>query len=359
MDPKFLEPLEKDIKIPEGKIKDEFADAKDSFELSAYALKYLHFIKTRLHNEQQSFALSEKLKIPPINALVSLRLEQFGNGGIRLYFGIYSHDCGYVISTYFDKILIDIGSSLHYEWTRNCDNLETDCLEIVLPNDITLPSPFQVTLYPDFPVTYFNVPENLFPVVKERVATLATITKSISAYASEQGLIHDDILECKGLLNFGIGINELPINQVVFQIKSMLIPLQPLNINGVLSEERLVYNYNLTLPDFSPIPKYHEDTPIPDLEKEINDFAAQKELTEILAAINRNPIEALEAEICGHSAHCELSDESNDAGPRISVSPTFPARRSSVYYWQQWTADHAARFLEENKQIHARYPSKK
>ena len=360
MNPKILEVLEEDFKINEDKEKDKYITNRDNCELYSYSLKLLHFIKQRLFNEQQSFTLCDKLKIPPLNCLLSIRLENFGNGGKRVYFGIYSHETPFIVSNYFDKIILSIGDILHFEWTRNCDNLETDCLEIVVPQELEFPAKMSVTMYPDFPVTYYNVPETLFPIVQEKFATLSTITKAISKYASEENLIENNILRCQKLLNLGIGVSELPLNQVVLHIKSMLIPMQPLNINVILSEEKTVYNYNLTLPDFRPIPQITEDSfNIPDFDTEAINFGAQKELSELLSSINRNPIEALEAEICGHSSFCELSDESNDLGPRVSISSMNPARRSSVYYWQQWTSEHAPRFLEENKQIHARYPSKK
>jgi hypothetical protein len=77
-----------------------------------------------------------------------------------------------------------------------------------------------------------------------------------------------------------------------------------------------------------------------------------------MAAIARNPYEAIEAEISGHATMCELSDETNEKGPTANVDEMNPARRSTPFYWQSWVADYVPRFLEENKMIHSRYPQK-
>ena len=35
-----------------------------------------------------------------------------------------------------------------------------------------------------------------------------------------------------------------------------------------------------------------------------------------------------------------------------------PALRSSVFFWQSWVSEHIQRYLEENQEIIARYPSR-
>ena len=359
MNSKLVEALEKDFVIQEGQSKTALTEAKDSCELSLHSLKYIDFIRQRISNEEQSFSLSDKFDLPPINALLSVRLEQFAADSQRIVVALFSREIPYLISKYFDKISISIEKEHNFEWTRNCDNLETDGIEFVLPKELELPATCTIILYPDFPVTYFNVPDCLFPVVGKKVAPFSVIIKAISAFASKNSLIGDDVLTCGHGLDLGFGVQQVPLGQVVYHVKSMLVPLQPMNVNLVITPEKPVYNYNLTLPDLSFLQKVLPTSVPEEIESDVQPFCEQGEIAEFLAAIGRNPVEALEAEICGHSAYCELSDESNDAGPKISVAPSNPARRSSVYYWQPWTSEHAARFLEENKQIHARYPSKK
>lgn len=350
----ILEPLEEDLAFQNQAIKNRFDVLKDSCEIAAYQLNFLSFIKRRLYNEQQSFALGDRLNANPIKAIISIRLEQCVENIFRFLFTIYEDTTPYIISQYFDKIIFEI-NGIHKEWTRNADTLETDSIEIVLPNDISFPLEVSIILYPDFPVTYYQVPENLFPIVKMHQATLASVIRAVSSYALENDLIKDGVLHCDKGLGIKIDLNEIPLSQVALHIRSTLVPIQPMNLNVHLTPEISNHNFKVTLPNFSLIPRYVEDFHIEDIKTGVLQFAAQKELVESIAAVARNPIEAIEAEISGHCTQCELSDESNDNGPKVSISPANPARRSSVYYWQQWTSDHIARFLEENKMIHARY----
>lgn len=350
----ILEPLEEDLVIQNAAIKDKFDSLKNSVELAAYQLKFLAFMKKRLYFEQQSYGLGDKLCENPIIAMVSIRLENVIDNVYRILFSIYEETTPFIISTYFDKVILEI-NDVHVEWTRNADNLETDSIEFVLPRETEFPITLSVSLYPDFPVTFYQVPDSLFPIVKYHQTTHAAAIRAVAAYAVQNNLINDGKLYCDKELTFGPNISEIPLPQVGYYIRSLLVPISPVNINVHLSPENMNYNFKITLPNFSSIKSYISDFHLEEVKNCVFEYAAQKELTESLAAVARNPIEAIEAEISGHCTQCELYDESNDNGPKESISPANPARRSSVYYWQQWTSDHISRFLEENKQIHQRY----
>jgi hypothetical protein len=265
---------------------------------------------------------------------------------------MFDPSAAFILSNYFDKALFDVGAT-HFEWSRNPSNLETDGLEFI----ITQPEesiPVTCVLYPDFPIPYFIVPDHLRHITGTSVDYFARVLRLIIAYASANSLFLDNDIVFDTPLAAAFGTPMTTVEQLPVLLQSILSPLAPISLSFVLKPTAPIYNVNVLLPDFSKIPA----SPVsvnPDLNGVFLKFAKEKEAVDLMAAIARNPYEAIEAEITGHATLCELEDETGEKGPTVNLDPMNPARRSTPFYWQPWVADYVPRFLEENKMIHTRY----
>ncbi|OHT10484.1 hypothetical protein TRFO_20145 [Tritrichomonas foetus] len=345
------------VKIDDPNCQAAFISESNETQLKAAHLKLISFMRRKLRLEMNSFAHTPKLDAPPINVLISAKVEKFDEKSFRFFLTTFEGKTPNILSEYFDKLVVNIGDQ-HFEWTRNIEGLELDGVEFILKNP-SFPIKVSYALYPDFPVSYFIVPDDLRAITKSNYDCLAKIVKSVSHYAETQQLIEGNTLTCDNALKSAFNLETIPLNQLPMEVRSHLLPLHPIVANFVIDKDKPRHNINVKLPDFKYLPQ--SDSPLfsNDILAELTKFAELKENIELLSAIARNPFEAIEAEIAGHASYCELSDEANDKGPCISVDQMNPARRSTPFYWQAWTSDYAARFLEENKQIHSRYPSKK
>lgn len=344
------------LQLNNSAFQETFNECSEQAQKLAYDIKLLNFIRNRQNLEMSSFSHTQKLDAPPLNVLVSAKVDHFMDNAFRFFLTTYEPHKMNILSTYFDKIVVDIGSQ-HFEWTRNADSLEIDGVEFILENP-QFPLPVSYVLYPDFPVPYYVIPDDLQTITKTKFDCLAKIIKCISQYASKNQLIEDDNLICDEILRDTFNMEKIPFSDLPIVLRTHLLPMQPIKSNFSLNKERPIYNINVRLPNFSELPQNEQPLFNTEIINSLNKFAQEKESIDLLAAIERNPYEAIEAEITGHATYCELSDEANDKGPEVSVDQMNPSRRSSVFYWQPWVSDHAARFLEENKLVHNRYLKK-
>jgi hypothetical protein len=340
--------------VPDPGLQAEYSHLSDECQFLGHSLNLLLFIRNRLRIHLASFQQSDQLDIAPLNVLVSAKLVPFLNGSARFFFTLYESSTPSLLSTYFDKMLCDIGDS-HFEWQRGPDNLALDGIEYVV-RDVTGPVQVSCVLYPDFPVPYFVVPDQLRAITGTNVDHFAAILKKVLRHAAfEKQIVGDEFLA--DWLQPG-GEASVKLERLPFLLQSMLLPVAPINLSFVLKPDGSRFNVQLALPDFSQI---HPSVPVAptDFTAVLTKFASEKERVDFLAAIARNPYEALEAEIAGHATMCELTDETSEKGPTLVIDAMNPARRSTPFYWQPWVADYIPRFLEENRMIHRRYPSKK
>jgi hypothetical protein len=200
------------------------------------------------------------------------------------------------------------------------------------------------------------VPDQPRHITGTNVDHFASILKKVLRYGVAENLIVGNDFLCEAIKPGGAA--SVTLERLPFLLQTLLLPLAPINLSFVLQPDVARFNVRLALPDFSPIwPAVTVGTA--DLNAALVKFAGEKERVDFLAAVARNPYEALEAEIAGHATMCELTDETSAKGPTPVIDPMNPARRSTPFYWQPWVADYIPRFLEENKLIHRRYPSKK
>jgi len=350
--------LQEEVPIINEEIQKEYLDLKDICEKSAYGLKHLSFLYSKLNLETSSLSNLSNLILEPIKCIMYVQVQEFIENSYRLVFGIHEESTPFILSRYFDKIHVLVAGN-HYSWERNVDSMNTDSIEIVLPKNIPDILEISITLFPDLPLSFYSVPDSLIDLVHCQYACFSQVFRSISQYCYERNLIRDKILNCDGYLAEFFGESEVPAESLVFHIRSKLLPIHPITINSNLNQKKRIQNFEIILPGFSKFPLIEGETISSELQYHISGFAEKREVAGLITSYANNPIETLEAEICGHSAACELYDESNDNGPTVSISDANLARRSSMYYWQPWTSEHASRFLEENKIIHSRYPSKK
>ena len=344
------------LQLNDPNFQETFNECSEQAQKLAYDIKLLNFMQNRQNLEMSSFSHTQKLDAPPLNVLISAKVERFMDNAFRFFLTTYEPRKMNILSSYFDKLVVDIGSQ-HFEWTRNVDSLEIDGVEFILDNP-DFPLNVSYALYPDFPIPYYIIPDDLQTITNTNVDCLAKIIKCISQYASKQQLIEEDNLICDDILHSAFGMEKIPFSDLPLVLSSHLLPLQPIKSNFSLDKDRPIHNIYVKLPNFTNIPQNDQSLFNAEIINSLNKFAQEKENIDLLAAIERNPYEAIEAEIAGHATYCELSDEANDNGPQISIDQMNPPRRSSVFYWQPWVSDHAARFLEENKLVHNRYLKK-
>ena len=341
-------------KLPDSAAQDEYNKLSDEIQVDASQLKMLNFMRRRIKLEMSSFAHLNKLDAPALNVLVSAKVEEFQDNVFRFFLTLFEPKTKHILSEYFDKVIVNVGNE-HFEWTRNVDSLELDGLEFVLSNPV-FPITVSYVLYPDFPVMFFQIPDDLKSVTKSNYDCLSRIVRSINHYAAEHGLINDEnVLFCDEALGGSFKVEQVKLSQLPMIIQSHLLPLAPIRTNFTLDVSKPRYNIYIKLPNFANLPQPTGPIFTSEILDEVKNFAALKENVDLLCAINRNPFEAIEAEIAGHAAYCELSDEANDNGPKVSINPMNPARRSTPFYWQSWVPDYAQHFLEENKLVHDRY----
>lgn len=317
------------------------------------SIRLLQFVWERLMNEKSAFDNIRRLDAPPLSALISASLEPCGDGAARFCLATFCEHCPYVLSAYFDRVLADIGGE-RVEWHRAPDALEVDCIEFVLPQRV-LPLQAACVLYPNFPLSYYALGDGLRAIVGRDCECFAKIMTAVSDYASAHGLIDGSALRCDDTLRTAFGVDEMHLNQLPFYVRSSVLPLQPLRLSFTFDEEHMRFNFSVALPDLTQLPQTFRAVAGPELSAAIDAALEQREYVELLAAVERNPLEAIEAVIARCATFCELSDESNDNGPKVSVDPLNPARRATPYYWQSWVSEYAPKFLEENKQVHERY----
>jgi hypothetical protein len=339
--------------LADAQLRSEYEHLSDECQALGHALALLRFMEARRRIHAASFAQSDRLAAaPPLRALVSAKTAPFVGGAARFFFSVYAPSAPHALADYFDKAVFDIGGR-HFEWARGPDSLDADGIEFVVA-DPECPLSVSCVLYPDFAVPYFVVPEHLREITGTQSDFFAAILKKVTRYASARGLIAGDDF----LFDFMQSGAAVTIKQVPFLLQSLLLPIAPIPLNFTLNPDAPRFNVRLTLPDFSMIqPTVAVGTP--DTNAVLARFAAEKEGVDFLAAIARNPYEAIEAEIAGHAVMCELADETSENGPTPVVDPMHPARRSTPFYWQPWVEGYVRRFLEENKLVHKRYPSKK
>lgn len=344
------------LQLNNKQCQDEFNECSEQAQRLAYDIKLLNFMRNRQNLEMSSFSHTHKLDAPPLNVLISAKADHFLDNAFRFFLTTYEPHKSNILSNYFDKVVVDIGSQ-HFEWTRNVDSLEIDGLEFIL-SDPDFPLSVSYALYPDFPVPFYIIPDDLQTITGTNVDCLAKVIKNISQYASKQQLIEEGNLICDDTLRSAFGMEQIPFSNLPLVLSSHLIPLQPIKSNFFLDKDRPIYNISVKLPNFTNLPQNDQPLFNTEILNSLNKFAQEKENLDLLAAIERNPFEAIEAEIAGHATYCELSDEANDNGPEVSIDQMNPPRRSTPFYWQPWVSDYAPRFLEENKLVHSRYPKK-
>lgn len=345
------------ISIKDSQVQRDYQAKSDECQEYAHAIKMIKFMKHKIQLESQSFTSTKNIKIPLFDAIISTKIEPYINGSGRFLFSIYSQKVPFVLSTYYDKIIFDI-NDVHFEWQRDPINLEIDSLEYIIPV-LTYPLNVSFVVYPDTPLQFFIVPDDLREITETNYDFFAHIVHKVTNYAAINELFQENgDIECDSTFKAAFNQDKIPMKLLPFYVKSVLLPVQPLKSSFVLEMEHPRYNLSIKLPDCSFIPQTSNSEENKTISKLLNEFAEQRENVELLAAIARNPYEAIEAEICGHATHCELSDESNDNGPKVSVDSFNAAKRSTAFYWQPWVQEHASKFLEENRQIHARYTKK-
>lgn len=334
-------------------VRDEFRHISEDCQKRGHALKLLQFMQTRIRCQTASFSHVSELLVPPLTAIISMKVQPYVNNSLRVFFTIFEETSVNLLSHYFDKVVIDIGTA-HFEWSRSPDTLDLDGLEYIISEPQESPLPVAVALYPDFPVPYYIVPDHLREVTGTSIDFVGHILKSIIDHAINKSLFVGDDLICDEPLELTFGEKSVPINDIPHILSAHLTPVQPIFLNFNLAKESPRFNVQVTLPNFSrliiPPPVSNSE-----LSVLLNKFGREWERVELYAAFGRNPFEALEAEIAGHASMCELTDETNGTAPTESLDPMNPARRATPFYWQSWVTEHIPRFLEENKMIQNRY----
>jgi hypothetical protein len=342
--------------IADSSMQAEYEHLSDECQQMGHSLNLLHFMRNRLRIQPASFQLSEEFQIPTINVMISAKTVPYLNGSLRFFFTLFEPSTPHILSTYFDKVLFDVGKN-HFEWLRNPTNTETDGIEYVIRSP-ECPLKVSCVLYPDFPVRYFVVPDHLRQVTRTSIDHFAHILKSVVRYALNKGLFAGNVIICDDVLHTGLDAATVALDQLPIALNSLLLPLAPTALSFVLLPDSPIHNVRIALPDFSAI-RPAAAVATSDLNSVLAKFAREKEAVDFLAAIARNPYEAIEAEITGHTNTSELTDETSPEGPTVVTDPMNPARRSTPFYWQPWVADYIPRFLEENKIVHGRYVPKK
>ena len=339
--------------ISDPVIQKEYEGYSEQCEKCGYSIKLLQFIKERLLNEKNSFENIKKLSADPLSVLISAKVEPFINNSIRFLFVMYNEKYPYVLSNYFDKMIIEIGNE-RINWNRTPDSLEIDCVEYIIKTQ-SLPLNVTCVLYPNFPLNYYSVSDGLQPIVGKSCECFAKIIESISNYISSNGLIENNIVKCDEVLRNAFNTDTIHLNQLPFIVRYNILPIQPLKLTFTFDQEHSKFNFNINLPNLMDLPQTVQLVMNQELIEAMDNVIKQKEYVNLLAAVERNPFEAIEAVITRCSTFCELSDESNDNGPKVSIDQMNPARRSTPFYWQSWVSEYAPKFLEENKQVHERY----
>lgn len=344
------------IQIDNQQCQVEFEQVSQEAHRICHDLKFLKFLKKRQKLETSVYSHTDKLETAePVDALISVKIEQFMENHWRFFLSTYESRTPFILSNYFDKAVIDVGSQ-HFEWTRNVDSLETDGLEFVLDNP---PNPLSVscTIYPDFPLPYYSIPDEIASITERNIDCIPRLIKAINHYAALNQLIENGTFKCDAPLQSALGFDSFPIGQLPTILKSRLLPLAPIRINCFLETSKPRFNVKVKLPNFASFPQFEQTFFSSESSSTLSKLAQEYEKVSLMAAIHRNPFEAIEAEVAGHATHCEIS-ESNSANPQESIDPIYAARRSTQFYWQPWVPEYAPRFLEENKQVHNRYPQK-
>ncbi|KAH0785095.1 SWI/SNF and RSC complex subunit Ssr3 [Histomonas meleagridis] len=345
--------LSKPCSIDDEKAKSEVHSLSEECQKQGYYISLLQFLKDRFSLEKNSFNNIKKLDKEPLSVLVSSKVEPFVGNSFRFFITMFHQKCSNILSSYFDKISIDLGLD-HFEWNRSPECLEIDGLEYII-NSPSFPLTYTCVLYPSFPLTYYSVSDELKPVVGFSAESFAKIVLTVSDYIASHSLIDDGIIHCDDCLRNAFQADEISLGQLPNLVRQNLLPLQPVRLTFNFSQQNPRHNVFLTLPDLIDLATPIQPLLNPELNTSLAKALTQMEYIELLSAVARNPFEAIEAEIAGHATLCELSDENNSKGPSASVEELNAARRSTPFYWQSWVADHAPKYLEENKLIHERY----
>lgn len=342
--------------VQDEKIQKDYHDLSDKCQLAGHSVNLLQFMSNRIRAKQASFTHIEALNVDPIKAILSAKVTPYVCGSMRFFLTLYEESVSNLLSMFFDKVVVDAGSN-HFEWTRGTDSLECDGLEYVIRNPES-PLLVSIALYPDFPVPFFIVPDHLRQITGKDVDFFAHIMQTITRYAAEKSLIIANDIVCDEVLQAAFNCPSIPMSQLPHVLNSILLPVQPIFLDFVLTQESPVKSVLISLPNLSRLPLA---APVenPDIARAASSFAREWERVELYAALARNPYEALEAEIAGHATMCELTDETSGTAPTQSIDPMNPARRSTPFYWKAWVSDHASRFLEENKIVQGKYTEEK
>ena len=334
----------------------EFDKLKKKYKVSVLRLYYLNYLFKKSHIECDTLSNIVDVK-SPVTAHISCKVEKFGDGnGLRFFLTCYSDDVKYIISNYFDKIVISMAGK-SYTWIRNIDSLEVDSLEVVLDPETLFPIRTDIFFYFDLPVKVYEVPLALQDITETHFDTFSNILKSISRYAHENNLVDKGILYTDEKLRSFLNIQQINIEDVSVYLQSVLVKIRPINMNFNFTPEVMIMNADLLIPNYNDLNIAKDDALFNNagLTKQIKEFLEVKDRNKILTCLSINPIEALEVEIANHAQEVELYDESNHNGPTIDRHPVNISRRCSTFYWQPWSSWNAQKYLDENTRIYERY----
>lgn len=342
--------------IPNCQTKKNFISVSNNIQVFLHYLNMIQFLSNKLENEIKSFTLIDELNVPPLSATLSIKLEQYFEDSYRFILTIAEPHSSYVLSNFFDRIDFTFGSK-HKIWSRCPDSLEIDSIEYII-RKAEFPIKLSISACPDPPLQFYVVPDHLCEITGCQIDFFAHILRSISVYISQKHLLSGEDISFDELLRSALCCDHAKMSEIPLVVHSVLQPIPPIFIDCYLSPSKSLLSYKIQIPDLSKLPpptELHISEEIVEKLKSVNE---KKEAIELLCALERNPIEAIEAEIAGHSTMYEMADEKSTEEPKAISDPSNPFLRSTVFYWQSWVSDHLQRYLEENQMVWQRYPSK-
>ena len=332
----------------------KYNTAKREITAMQNSLKLTSFLLLRTRLEEKAPFFSEEIRATKSFIRMTLKVEWIAGTKYRVLLGGYSDKPHLKYLSYcFDRIIITI-NGVTYRWDRNFYNLESSGIEVVV--DVKeFPLEVSFCLFIDPLVPYYIVPQKLEQIVQEKFANLPTLHNKIANYCKTNNLYFEDLISCDFVLEDVFKVRNIPKDQLINYLHSVLIPVHPIQHTVYLTKAKEL-SFEIEFPNIE-----HLFNSVAH-EEEINlfgEYNSAMEEANMFAAIEQNPVEAIEAEIANHSLKFDLLDDGHTEKTELIDAPFTPAKRSTVFFSQPWVNRQSARFLDENRRIHERYVTQK
>ena len=328
-------------------LEERFLEEGEKCRLLREQLLYLMYHGQRYLNQGNEAVQAVHNQLEAFDALISVSVEDFIMDKQRILFTIFNESVPYLITTYFSEIHFRIDGA-NYEWYRSIDSKPTDSIEILVDWSSNLIR-MEIACFIDCPIQMFVVPESLQEIVGRQHDTLFHVLYMVNKYINEHGLIKEDILNCDDYLRQAFGTENIPVEQLRNYVASSLIPPPPLRLNFVLNQEKPRINYKIKLPSFGMIVQSFKRNLPSDVSEMMESLLEAKERADITAAVARNPVEAIQAEMACHVTDIDVTDDTSPEGLTISTEPVNAGKRSSLMFWQVWVNSHAQRLSKRTR----------